>query len=68
MIDPFKYQLSVSTSVPSEPIEGDIYYNTIDCVNYIYQNNKWMQLTFHSDVWTDRSGSRKKKIKNIYEL
>lgn len=66
MIDPFK-SVAYHTSTPENPIEGDIYYNSIESTNYIYQKGKWLSLTFHMDVWTDKSRYRRKKIRRIYE-
>ena len=64
MIQDIKYH----TTIPINPIEGDIYYNNIDSTNYLYQDGTWKSLTFHSDIWTDkRIVNRKRKIKNIYE-
>jgi hypothetical protein len=56
------------TTMPKKPIEGNIYYNSIESTNYIYQEDgKWKSLTFHSDIWYGINVDRKKKIKNIYE-
>ena len=59
--------MAVSTTVPENPIEGDIYYNTIESNNYIFQNGEWKSLTFHSDIWTDiKQSNRKSKINKVF--
>jgi len=57
----------VSTTAPENPIEGDIYYNTIESNNYIFQSEEWKSLTFHSDIWTDiKQSNRKNKINKVF--
>ena len=59
--------MAVSTTVPENPIEGDIYYNTIESNNYIFQNGEWKSLTFHLDIWTDiKQSNRKSKINKVF--
>ena len=59
--------LVLSTTAPENPIEGDIYYNTIESNNYIFQSGEWKSLTFRSDIWTDiKQSNRKNKINKVF--
>lgn len=60
----FEPQISITTTPPINPIDGDIYYDPAINKNFMYGAGKWYELTIHRKQSINEG--RKEKIKKIY--